>query len=155
MPGSQGRVVGPRHMPKAITVTRTERPALRRSSTSPQSAREEAIGHAVRAIVEASNEGAAQVGASPSKKAANQAARTERAEQRIIDANDKKRAEEAKIAKEKDVKARLVACNCWTSSSEFIKGGDLKDFIRVNKEHLKSRENYGAQLKFDAAFSFM
>eukprot|EP01048_Picozoa_sp_COSAG05_P001344 COSAG05_NODE_45_length_25418_cov_92.923299_10_plen_174_part_00 len=54
-------------MPKAITVTRTERPALRRSSTSPQSAREEAIGHAVRAIVEASNEGAAQVGASPSK----------------------------------------------------------------------------------------
>ena len=73
----------------------------------------------------------------------------------FFDANDKKRAEEAKIAKEKDVKARLVACNCWTSSSEFIKGGDLKDFIRVNKEHLKSRENYGAQLKFDAAFSFM
>ena len=68
MPGSQGRVVGgPRHMTKAITVTRTERPALRRSSTSPQSAREEAIEHAVRAIVEASNEGAAQVGASPSK----------------------------------------------------------------------------------------
>ena len=89
------------------------------------------------------------------KKAANQAARTERAEQRIIDANDKKRAGEAKIAKEKDVKARLVASNCWTSSSEFITGGDLKDFIRVNKEHLKSRENYGAQLKFDAAFSFI
>ena len=30
-----------------------------------------------------------------------------------------------------------------------------QDFIRVNKQHLKNRENYGAQLKFDAAFSFI
>ena len=89
------------------------------------------------------------------KKAANKAAREERAEQRIIDASDKKRAEQTKLAKEADVKARLVASNCWTSSNDFIKGSDMKDFIRVNKQHLKNRENYGAQLKFDAAFSFI
>ena len=89
------------------------------------------------------------------KRAASKAAREERAEQRIINANDKRRAEEAKIATEAPIASVLVACGCWTSTNNFIKGSDMKEFIRVNRAHLKNRNGYGSQLKFAAAFSFI
>ena len=56
VPGSQGRVAGgPRHMPRAITVTRAERPALRHPSTSPQERRAEDISAVVRSVVAAAS----------------------------------------------------------------------------------------------------
>ena len=64
-------------------------------------------------------------------------------------------AEAAHVGTDAPIKSVLVACGCWTSTNNFIKGSDMKEFIRVNRAHLKNRDGYGSQLKFAAAFSFI
>ena len=37
----------------------------------------------------------------------------------------------------------LQLTGCWTSKTEFIKGGDLKAFLPLQKKQLKDREELG------------
>ena len=60
-----------------------------------------------------------------------------------------------KMEKEAPVKALLIACGVWTSRSDFVKGGDAKELIRLNKATLKNLDGYGSSLKGDEAIAFL
>ena len=89
------------------------------------------------------------------KSAANKQRRAEAVEQKIIDAHKKKEDTAAQIAAEKDVAHVLKLTGCWASTNSFIKGSDLKSFLKLQRKHLACRENFSASLKKDPAFSFI
>ena len=89
------------------------------------------------------------------KTEANKRRRVEAAEQRIIDAHEKKKATEARIAEEACVADFLKAHGCWSSNTDFIKASDMIDFLRANRKHLEKRDNFSLSLKKPAAFEFI
>ena len=79
----------------------------------------------------------------------------ERHDKKIIEDYEKDKARTARLEKEAPVKALLIACGVWTSCSEFVKGGDAKELIRLNKVALKNLDGYGGSLKGDEAIAFL
>ena len=56
---------------------------------------------------------------------------------------------------EKDVADVLKLTGCWTSTNSFIKGSDLKSFLKLQRQHLACREDFSVSLKKDPAFAFI
>ena len=56
---------------------------------------------------------------------------------------------------EKDVADVLKLTGCWTSTNSFIKGSDLKSFLKLQRQHLAYREDFSVSLKKDLAFAFI
>ena len=84
--------------------------------------------------------------------------REQREAQKIIDAADKRRKDADKLAAEADVRELLKAQGFWTSTSQFIKGDDMKTLlraVRATSNSIQDREGFSTSLKFADAFSFI
>ena len=92
------------------------------------------------------------------KTAANKQKKQDRERQKIIDEEAKRAAQADQLAEEATVRDLLQAQGFWTSSTPFIKGQDMKDFLKAVKAHkhrAAASDGFATGLKFSAAFAFL
>ena len=92
------------------------------------------------------------------KTAANKQKKLDRERQKIIEEHAKQVAQADQLAKEATVRDLLKAQGFWTSSTQFIKGQDMKDFlkaVKAHKHHAAASDSFSPTLNFAAAFAFL
>ena len=92
------------------------------------------------------------------KTAANKQKKLDRERQKIIEEHAKQVAQANQLAKEATVRDLLKAQGFWTSSTQFIKGQDMKDFLKAIKAHkhlVAALDGFSTSLKLADAFTFL